>query len=340
MQNLSEKLFEIEQLVHAVIKQQDDPLYTVIDQGKGVIQVTPSALANRLSLTIKDYLYPLLDQFPIHEFNPYINVFFRSVINANVMESIEQHTALKKQRDRYQVDGDYPVMQELMKRMHVCVNQIKEETNSEAFKKIIYNANHLSKNNHDSMMRYVDSLFDHLSKLLVVRIDLGYHKGNQIISQADIPAKYWQAKSHFKHLLNNTRSNSLFKHLVGYIWSLEYGPEKGFHYHLILFFDGSKVRQDEILSRMVGDYWVDCIAGSQGSYWNCNANKHKYLDYCGIGLIHYSDTEKRAYLKQAAAYLIKIDHYARMLTPGNGRNFGRGEILTPRTKTVGRPRAA
>ncbi|OAI16450.1 hypothetical protein A1359_07300 [Methylomonas lenta] len=338
MKKLSEKLFEIEQLVHAIIEQGNDPLYTVIDQGKGVVRVTPTPLTKRLSSTVKNYLYPLLNQFPIHEFNPYINAFFRSVINTNVMESIEQQASLNKRHNRYQTDGDYPVMQELMTRMHACVDQIRAETKSAAFRTIIYNANRLSKKNQDGMMHYIDSLFDHYSKLIVVRIDLGYQKGNHIINQADIPKKYWQARSHFKHFLNNTRRNSLFEHLVGNIWSFEYGPEKGFHYHLILFFDGSKVRQDVILARMVGDYWVKCIVGSQGRIWNCNANKDTYPD-CGIGLIHFSDTEKREHLNQAAAYLIKIDHYVRMLTPGDGRTFGRGEILPPKTGNIGRPRS-
>lgn len=328
---------DIEQLVQAIINQHDDPLFSIIDQGNGVVQVTPTPLAQAITLTLKNCLYPLLEQFPIHEFNPYINIFFRSVLSTELMESIEQLGSLNKQHDQYQLGGDYLVIQELMTRMHACIAQMMHEFQTNAFKKLIYNAHRASKKNHDGMLGYIDSLFGHYAQLLVLRLDLSYHQGNYIITDADRTHKYREAKSDFKHLLNNSGMNSLFEHMVGYIWSLEYGPDKGFHYHLILFFDGSKVRQDITLAKMVGEYWVWTITKGRGVYWNCNANKNNYA-HCGIGMIHYSDTEKRAYLKQAAAYLIKVDHYARMLAPGNGRTFGRGEILPPRTNGAGRPR--
>ena len=92
-------------------------------------------------------------------------------------------------------------------------------------------------------------------------------------------------------------------------------------------------------AREIGEYWKLVVTNGRGSYWNCNDKKAGY-HHLGIGMIHYSDVEKISNLKQAAVYLVKVDHYVRMLTPDNGRTFGRGEILPPRTSTVGRPRAA
>lgn len=105
-----------------------------------------------------------------------------------------------------------------------------------------------------------------------------------------------------------------------------------------MFFDGSQVKDDVYLAWEIGQYW-EYITNSSGTYWNCNQHKDEYSQ-CGIGMIHYSDVEKISYLKQAAAYLIKVDHYVRMLTPDNGRTFGRGEILPPRSGNMGRPRTA
>ena len=338
MNALSEKLVYIEQLVHEIINQHDDPLYKVIDQGNGLKQVLPTHLANAISLTVRDYLGPLLEQFPIHEFNPYINVFIKNVLNCHLLQSIHHHEALKKQDALYRVGFDYEIVLEIMTRMRICIAQIKQEMQGTEFKNLIYKAYRTSKKNYDGMMRYIDSLFEHHYQLLVVRVDLGYHLGNIITCQADIATKYWEAKHDFQHLLNNAKANSLFEHVVGYVWSLEYGPDKGFHYHLMLFFDGAKVRQDVTLSRMVGDYWSYPITGNRGLYYNCNARKNEYSQ-CGIGMIDWKDTEKRNNLKNAAAYLIKVDHYARMLAPDNGRVFGRGEILPPRTEGPGRPRS-
>lgn len=339
MNALSEKLIYIEQLVHEIVNQHDDPLYTVIDQDNGFKQVLPTSLANIISLAVRDYLCPLFEQFPIHEFNPYINVFIKNVNNCNLLESINRHEVLKKQNALYRVGFDYEIVLDMMTRMRICIAQIKQEMQGTEFKSHIYKAYRASKKNHDGMMRYIDSLFEHHYQLLVVRVDLGYHMGNIITCQADIANKYWETKDDFKHLLNNAKMNCLFEHVVGYVWSLEYGPDKGFHYHLILFFDGAKVRQDVTLGMMVGEYWSYPITGNRGLYYNCNAKKDEYSQ-CGIGMIHCRDTEKRNNLKNAAAYLIKVDHYARMLTPGNGRTFGRGEILPPRTEGPGRPRSA
>lgn len=339
MNDLSKKLFYIEQLAHEIVNQHDDPLYSVIDQGNGLQQVLPTNLANTISLAVRNYLCTLLEQFPIHEFNPYIKVFIKNVINCHLLESINRHEALKKQDALYRVGFDYEIVLEMMTRMHICITQIKQEMRDIEFKNLIYNTNRTAKKNRDGMMRYIDSLFEHHYQLLVVRVDLGYHLGNIITCQADMATKYWEAKHDFKHLLNNAKINSLFEHMVGYVWSFEYGPDKGFHYHLMLFFDGAKVRQDVTLGMMVGEYWNYPITGNRGLYYNCNARKNEYSQ-CGIGMIDCRDTKKRNNLKNAAAYLIKVDHYARMLTPDNGRVFGRGEILPPRTEGPGRPRLA
>lgn len=50
-------------------------------------------------------------------------------------------------------------------------------------------------------------------------------------------------------------TNNPLKDAVGYVWKLEYGPEKGYHMHLLVFFDGSMVRKDQALAYLIGKYW-------------------------------------------------------------------------------------
>lgn len=341
MTNLSKILSQISQLTQTIISQPNDPLYIVIDQRNGTLQVQPTELAKSIENIVEHYLYEIMEEFPIHGFHPYINVFVRNALDCSLRSAIEHQRSLKKTNDFYQLGGDYDVMLDLIMRMKTFVMQILEVTGSFEFKEFIFNGQRAAKKNHDGMMRYIDSLFEHYSRLVVIRLDL--YEDGPIISQSDIEKKYWQAKYDFKHLLNNAKMNSLFDARVGYIWSLEYGPERGFHYHLILFFDGSLVCDDAYLAWQIGEYWNVVITNGRGSHQNCNAHKEDYRRLgigIGIGMVHYSDVEKINYLKQAAAYLVKVDHYVRMLTPDNGRTFGRGEILPPRTSTVGRPRAA
>jgi len=337
MNALSEILPAIESLVHKIAKHPNDPLYTVIDQGNGMHHVTPTHLTTAITDMVRYHLNPLLNQFPIHEFHPYINVFIKNVRNGNLMESIQLHDALNKQDNLYRVGQDYEIMQRVMTQLMDCVQRIRQEVQSTEFKFRVSEAYRASQKNLESLMEYIDSLFEHYYQLLVVRVDLSYKQGNVITSYADIEAKYREAKQDFQHFWNNAKKNSLFKHKVGHIWTLEYGPDKGFHFHLYVFFDGDKETDDVYLSWMICNYWIHGITQHRGHAWNCNDNKANY-DYCALGMIHHNDMKKRNYLKKAAAYLIKVDHYSRMLTPDHSRNFGKGKILPPRTENPGRPR--
>lgn len=194
--------------------------------------------------------------------------------------------------------------------------------------------------NHHSLMAYIDNLFRRHSRLLVLRVDLGYRKDidNSLLSELEIYEKYWQAKVDREHLFGNMRTNKLFDHMVGYVWKLEYGIDKGFHYHMMFFFDGSKVRQDINIARMIGEYWVTVITHYRGLYYNCNARKEEdYASYCGIGMINYYDAELIENLKMAASYLIKPDDFTKMKVPNIERTFGKKQIPDKVTDS-GRPR--
>ncbi|MBL1265478.1 YagK/YfjJ domain-containing protein [Methylomicrobium sp. RS1] len=335
--SFSEQLSHIGQLTQVITNQPNDPLYVVIDQGNGVLKVKTTKLAKSIEYTVEHYLYEIMEGFQIHGFHPYVSIFVNNALDCNLRSAIELQRSLKKTNDLYQLGGDYDVILDLIFRMKTFVMKILEITGSFEFKKLIDKANRTANKNHEGMMRYIDSLFEHYSRLVVIRLDL--YEDSPIMSQSDIEKKYWQAKYHFKRLLNNAKMNCLFDAMVGYIWSLEYGPERGYHYHFVFFFDSSQVIDDVYLAWQIGEYWKGVVTDGRGSYWNCNAEKKKY-PHLGIGIIHHSDVEKINCLKRAAAYLVKVDHYVRMLTPDNGRTFGRGEILPPRTGTVGRPRAA
>lgn len=168
-------------------------------------------------------------------------------------------------------------------------------------------------NNYKRLCGLMEALFSCHSRLMVVRVDLGY-------SELDSPyIDYETARYHREQLCLAFNTHSLFNHLLGYAWKLEWQPKKGFHYHSIFFFDGHQCQEDITQARLIGEMWERTITGGQGRCWNCNLNADKTYHYNAMGCIDYHDSEKQRGLFKLAKYLTKIDEYAAMLV--NGRTF-------------------
>lgn len=183
-----------------------------------------------------------------------------------------------------------------------------------------------------SVTRYLDQLHENYSKLLILRIDLGYAKEHG--RSLELPA----IKRDAKHFLDNRRANhSLFGHQVGYIFKFENTAEKGPHIHALLAYDGQKVTKDAYLSDRIGKYWSETITGGKGVYHSCNRQKLRY-EQCGIGMIDHSDTDKRKNLtEKVIPYLLKSEQSIQGIKVGKERSVTKG-IAPPRTPKVGRPR--
>jgi hypothetical protein len=170
-----------------------------------------------------------------------------------------------------------------------------------------------SRDNYKRLCELMKALFECHSRLMVVRVDLGY-------SEFDSPyIDYETARYHREQLCLAFNTDPLFNHLVGYAWKLEWQPKKGFHYHFIFFFDGHQCQEDITKARLINEMWTKAITGCQGHPWNCNRDAEKIYYYNAMGCIDYHDTEKQRGLFKVAKYLTKIDEYAAMMV--NGRTF-------------------
>lgn len=217
----------------------------------------------------------------------------------------------------------------IMTYLNECVDKIRQEASSKGFLSKLNNYQRSSNKNYKELTEYVDTLFECHSRLLVLRVDLSYQKQYSKTTQAE-------AKRDLKHLFENARSNKLFGEMVGFIWKLEHGSEKGFHYHVMFFFDGSKVREDITLAKRIGQYWTDVVTRGRGLYFNCNAGKLAYKS-CGIGMVDHTDAALRKGLRNAVIYLTKTDLFMKLQTEGRG--MGKGLCPSPKGPR-GRPRAA
>lgn len=254
----------------------------------------------------------------LYQFEPYIEMALNRIVRSGLYrDHFIPRVAIRAEDART-----------LVQRLNECVDGIRQEGKSKSFKAQHNSYQRSSNKNYKELTGYVDSLFERHSRLLVLRVDLSYSKENSKTTQV-------QAKRDRERLFENARSNKLFNDMVGYIWKLEHGPEKGFHYHMMFFFDGSKVREDVTLARRVGEYWADVVTKGRGLYFNCNRVKFAYKS-CGIGMVDHGDAELRKGLKRAVIYLTKTDLYMKLQTEGRG--MGKGNRPGPKGPS-GRPRA-
>lgn len=184
---------------------------------------------------------------------------------------------------------------------------------------------------------YVDALFARNDRLVVLRLDLAYAKEIGTI----LPLE--DALSDLDRFFDRMRSHPLFHGKVGFIVKTEYGLDKGIHFHLILFFNGSQRNGSSHchLAQQIGEYWVQDIVLHQGLYWNCNAQASDFvrLDRLGIGLIHWNEIQTRKNLcDYVLAYVCKHEQGLRCHYLPKARLIRRGHYPAPNLSGVGRPR--
>ena len=178
-----------------------------------------------------------------------------------------------------------------------------------------------------SLCKYTDALVKSTAKLDVIRLDLGYKIENRSNLTPD------QVSNDLNTLYTNSRSNSIFKHLKGYIFKLECGKDNNYHIHSIFFLDGNKNKDIISAGEKIGEYWSNNITNNLGYY--SNRNMVEYKDD-GVGRIDYQDSDKISKLKDDV-----LPYFAKSTTDlvgqsGSIKSLRKG--ILPKEEKRGRPR--
>ena len=266
-----------------------------------------------------------LHQFPINTFSPYVNLFFEAPYHPHR----EEESSIK------------------------FLEHLKNELAGELFKKEIQKKRKAISKNKQSLLRYIESLFEYRSRLLVLRIDFSYQKDkNEFFTTSkgkkidlllgainkDLLEEWSIEVREQRNQLIKGLKKKYKKDLVGYVWKLEYGADKAFHYHMIFFLDESKYHQDIKIAESIGEMWKHEITNGKGIYWNCNAKKKHFekSNRVATGKIKHDNQELRANLDAMASYLTKPDYFVKLTLPDGTRTFGKGG--KPKKMKSGRPR--
>ncbi|MDQ1107268.1 hypothetical protein QE424_000427 [Stenotrophomonas rhizophila] len=270
--------------------------------GRQWVQKTP--LGDSILLCLKSGLQEIDEHFPKHRHSPLFTLFKRFLGPFGSMG------------DRAWPE-DVPLL-------NAAVAKIRAFAKGEALGRRLNNLKRAERENARSSKRLLQALRARYSKLLVVRLDLEYFSnfcpGSGFKGQA---MTLKQVQAHRDRFLDYLRKGPYAEHLAGYMWKLEYGLEKGHHYHMAIFFNGQHVARDIILADLLGRYWQEKVTGSKGMFFNCNKKKEAY-ERCGIGMVGRGDDVKWSHLEQALRYLTKVDLYLRFRPEGRARTFGTG----------------
>jgi hypothetical protein len=285
-------------------------------------------LFDQLQRYVKYDLNAIRAVFPKHGFSPYFDLFTRHFGNRQQIRELI-----------FRGNGHD---------LNRIIHSLRWEARKDAFKKVVDNHSRAARKNGQSVLRYVRALFEHCSRMRIVRLDLTYQRPYASTSQhlstrherLEDPVTVEDVVRHREQFLNYVRDS--FPSMVGYVWKIEHGVYKSFHMHWIVFLDGHEVAKDELIGRAMGDHWRDDITGGRGSYWNVNAVKDGYRKrgLLGIGEINWFDDDKRGALERVALYLAKADYFVRLEAPGLDRIFGKGGMPKPRQTNAGRPRGS
>lgn len=276
-----------------------------------------------LRLMLKSPIHPLCIQLknPFHSFHPSYLLFVEAIkkyqLDLLTIADIRFHQNQA---------------QDLVNQLNACIQLIQKKAQTAKFTKKCKSHSRSSLKNLRGSFRLVDHLFKQRSRLLVVRFDLGYQHDYKYLSN-NLSAISKQEC--FEHRANFIKSLSdIFRNneLCAYIVKTEFKPQKSFHHHVVIFLDGSKVRQGISIADVLGNHWSNVITHGRGLSMNLN-RKYAGLNNCYIGMIHRSDTPMINHLKEhVIGYICKPDYYYRFVAPAGQRAFCKSEIKEKITK--------
>ncbi len=203
-----------------------------------------------------------------------------------------------------------------------------------------YNFSKNAKERHKRLHARVYTAMRKRSKLTILRLDTSYASEvdqtnhNQAEPGVITPEGLRVHRADFGKYLNARFGSAM----LDYFGEAEYGKDRKWHIHWIIILDAAKHQSDVLLTKQLGEHWKTTITRGQGSYWNCNANKHLYR-YLAIGKVDVNSENFRIGLRFMLAYITLPGMFIILDLPDKFRSFsGMTNRLRVSVKpAIGRP---
>ena len=314
----------IEPLVVEVVSSSDE-LFTTAQRVNGNITLKSSSTGTKLLSVLSKGQSEFTYYFPVHELNPYVDLLFTCAGRVTNPLLFSHATRTHPSEVLSTVEA-----------LSALVADIRRAAQDRDFKRLVRNFSKASTKRTKSLESYIDALFKQRSRLVVIRLDLSYQSG-LLRQKESLQESLDGVKNDWGRMQRDLHKGVPVSGLLGFACKLEYGHRKGFHFHLLAFYDGATYRKDVVLAKLLGEHWQEAVTKGKGRYFNCNNQQWKYL-YRGVGVVGHRETDVIRNLKgRVASYLTKVDYWVR-LSPSSGRSFFRGNMPKLSAVKKGRPR--
>ena len=315
----------IEPLVVEVIGS-NERLFSAFQRVNGSLTFKSSSTGTRLLKILTRGQNEYACYFPTHELNPYIELLFSCARKFNNPLFFSSFRGVRSSE-----------VMEAVEALNGLVATIRQAASAQNFKSLVRGFSKASNKRSKSLDAYIDALFEKHSRLVVIRLDLSY-ESNVFHRKQNLQDSMLQVKQDWARMQRDLHKGVPIQALLGFACKLEYGSSKGFHFHLLVFYDGATYRKDVALAKLLGEHWKNTVTTGSGRYFNCNNQASKYR-YPGVGIISYFDTDIIKNLKgRVASYLAKVDYWVRF-SPECGRAFFRANMPKLNSVKKGRPRS-
>ena len=309
------------------ILETDEPLYSLNHRDSEEPTICATFMGQQLVETITRRLPEFEEYFPCNALNPYIELLREAVRSQPaVIEACRMFEHVKGME-----------AQQIVLLLAQFTADLRQRGRAKDFLADLDARRRQCQKNQASAIKYSEAIFNYrTSRILAVRLDVANgaedpeRRGITTTVSAD------QARVELDRLIRHIRDNFP---LAGWMGNFEYGMLTGYHFHLLLYFDGHKVSDGVAIARTLGEMWVNEITEGRGRYFNCNVLKYAHN---GIGMISHNDKLKRDTLySNVLPYLTKTDFWLKF--EGTRKTFFRGQMPSEAEKRAkaaagGRPR--
>lgn len=237
---------------------------------------------------------------------------------------------------------------ELVNRLNCAVADVCQKAVDCGWKRLEKDFRRNANKNARGLILDLKTQLDAHARVLVIRLDLSFANGagvelephepneNSIGDNGRLGPVYEKVRNlrvNFWKEVEKTYGDGL----LGRASKLEYGYSRGYHFHALVFLDGSKHQKDIQNGIRIGGIWKRLVPDGAGTFYLCNAHKENYM-YVGVGMATYADDEFFTGYVMAVAYLTKPDFHMQLVLPRCHRAFHASFSPNPPLKKVGRKR--